>query len=276
MEREPTLADLLKELWQAKAFVLGGGLLGLIGAVLFLALAVPHYRATMLVAPTENRIAPHLQSLSPDDSSLAVQEMIDAQGKAAPQAYARFENTLRGASAAAELMKDRKILAGIAKDRRFVVSGDQKPQSAEALAAYLQTHVGVEPVGMTPLRRLVYKHPDRRFAGYFLTRLYHVTDDLIRQDENGKTQGRAVYLQKALDNTSNPDHRRVLTAMLMGQQQEQMMLAMEGPYAASVAEPPSAGVRPYWPRKSIVLPVGMLAGLLLGYMMFSVKRTETA
>ena len=74
----------------------------------------------------------------------------------------------------------------------------------------------------------------------------------------------------------HPDHRRALTSLLMEQEHVQMILAMDEPFAAIIAEPPAAGVKPYWPRKAIVLPVGLLAGMVLAYMLSGLRRAVSA
>jgi uncharacterized protein involved in exopolysaccharide biosynthesis len=77
----------------------------------------------------------------------------------------------------------------------------------------------------------------------------------------------ATYLKDVLDKTSHPDHRRALTALLMEQEHLLMMLAMDEPFAAILAEPPAASVRPWWPRKSLIFAGFAFAGALIGFAM---------
>lgn len=271
--QEPTLADVLRDLWRAKAALLWGGGIGLVMAVIFIAAAVPHFRASMLVAPAERRTGPDIKALLPDNSSFAVQYLVNTLGSPDSGDFMRFETTLREATVAGRLLEDDRIVAGVRADRRFSFQGaPDVTQSAERFSAYLTDHVAIEPVGTTPLRRLVYKHPDRAFAGYLLTKLYETADELIRQEIRDKTQNREAYLQQALATVDHPDHRRALTSLLMEQEHVRMILAMDEPFAAIIAEPPAAGVKPYWPRKPIVLPAFVLAGMLLGYVISSLRR----
>jgi len=277
MQQEPTLGDLLKDLWQMKFALLWGGLIGLAFAVVFIASAVPHYRASMLVAPAERRTGPDIKALLPDNSSFAVQYLMNSLGSPDSGDYMRFENTLRETTVAGALLSDARIVEGVGKDRRFAFEGkNEVTSSPEKFSAYLVKRVAIEPVGTTPLRRLVYKHPDRVFAGYMLTRLHEAADSVIRQEIRNKTQSREAYLEKALLTVDHPDHRRALTSLLMEQEHVQMILAMDEPFAAIIAEPPAAGVKPYWPRKAIVLPVGLLAGMVLAYMLSGLRRAVSA
>ncbi len=270
---EPTLGDLLQDLWQAKFALLWGGGIGLVIAVLFLATAVPHYRASMLVAPAERRTGPDIKALLPDNSSFAVQYLMNSIGSPDSGDYMRFENILRETTVAGRLLEDERIVKGVAADRRFSFENESAAGSAEKFSAYLTKSIAVEPVGTTPMRRLVYKHPDRAFAGYMLTRVYQTADDIIRQEIRDKTQSREAYLQNALATVDHPDHRRALTSLLMEQEHVRMILAMDEPFAAIIAEPPAAGVRPYWPRKTVIVPAGVLAGMVLAYMALGLRRS---
>ncbi len=270
--REPTLAELLGDLWAAKWSVLVGALTGLLLAVLFMTVSVPHYRASMLVAPAERRTGPDIKALLPNNSSFAVQYMLNSLGSPETGDYVRFEHMLREPSVAAILAEDKQVMDGVQQDRRFTFLAPEALESGQELAVYLQDHVKVEPVGTSPLRRLVYDHPDRDFAAYTLARLHEVTDGIIRQEVRDRTASRADYLAKTLETVAHPDHRRALTSLLMEQEHVRMILAMDEPFAAIVAEPPSAGVKPQWPKRSIVFPVFAAVGMLLGFAAFNIRR----
>lgn len=273
---DPTLADLIADLWQAKFYLMVGALAGLFIALGFMATAVPHYRATMLVAPAERSTGPDIKALLPDNSSFAVQYMLSAMGSPESGDYMRFEHILREPSVAAALLQDERVMAGIAGVRRFNFQSPETPDSAVALAAYLQDHVKIEPVGTTPLRRVVYGHPDRAFAAYLLARLHDITDSLIRQEVRARTHSREAYLQNALATTEHPDHRRALTSLLMEQEHIQMILAMDEPFAAIIAEPPAAGVKPDWPKAPLVVPAFMLGCMLLAFVVYGLRRSQRA
>lgn len=271
---EPTLADILRDLMRARYALAGGALAGLCIAFLFLFTAVPHYRASMLVAPAERRAGPDIKALLPDNSSFALQYMVNTLGSQDSGDYMRFETTLREPTVATLLLRDPRIVAGIKADRAFsFLSPNDAAQTPETFSAYLTARVAVEPVGTTPLRRIVYKHPDPAFASYLLRALHVAADGLIRQEIRERTASREAYLGKALETVEHPDHRRALTSLLMEQEHVRMILAMDEPFAAIIAEPPAAAARPAWPRKSVVLPACILAGMIAGYALSSLRRT---
>ncbi len=275
MKREPTLGDLLKDLWQAKLFLIFGGVLGLILAVGFLTTAIPHYRASMLIAPAERAAGPDIKALLPDNSSFAVQYLVNTMGSQDSNDFIRFEHMLRGISVATRLLGDKIIVEGIQSAGNFgFQKNEMKIDTPEKILAHLMQEVSIEPVGTTPLRRLVYKHPDKEFANYLLRRLQETADEIISAEIRNKTHSRTVYLEEALLTTDHPDHRRALTSLLMEQEHVRMILAMGEPFAAIIAEPPTAGIKPYWPRISIVLPIFILGGMFVFYVLYSLRRTE--
>jgi hypothetical protein len=269
---EPTLADVLRLLWRARRVVLAGGVVGLLGGLLFMTLAIPQYRATMLLAPTTRTGAPDISSLFPENASYAMEYVMKSFSTGDSSDFTWFEHILREPSVAAQLLKDPAIREGVAADRRFRIFPGKTPETPEDLAAYLNDHLTVEPVGNTQLRRLVYDHPDREFAKLMLQTVYAVTDSIIRADMKDKADKRVIWLQKTIQETQNPDHRKVLTSLLMDQEQIRMILSLDEPYAARIAEPPSVTTRQSWPHASLILPVFTTCGLLLGMVLFGMRR----
>lgn len=270
---EPTLGDVLHDLWRAKISVLIGAAIGIVIAAILLTLSVPQYRAEMLVGPAERQASgSDIKALLPDNSSFAVQYLVSSLGTRDSTDFMRFEQTLRGTAAARLLMEDDKIKNGAAMDRTFAFSAQNIVKTPEQLAAYLAKHVIVETVGTTPMRRIVYRHPDPSFAVYLLTRLQQIGDELIREDVRATAEHRADYLEKALEIETNPDHRRALTALLMEQEHVKMLLSIDEPFAAMIAEPAAASPKPDRPRKSLIVAVAMAVGMFLGYAAHAMRR----
>lgn len=269
---EPTLGDVFQLAWKAKLSVAIGGFLGFAMAVLFLFFAVPHYRITMLVGPAEHAPKADIKALLPDNPSFALQYLVSSMGSQDSSDFIRFENTLRGPSVAAELIKDPKIVDGMAHNGGFVFSGVENIQTPQELSDLLQKEVSIEPVGNTPLRRITIDHASPAFGVYLLNKIYGRTDALIRSDIENQAHSRAIYLQEMLGRISNPDHRRALTALLMEQEHIQMILGANEPYSAMIAEAPSVSTKPYWPRKSLILTGFIFAGMVLGFALRSSRR----
>ncbi|MCB1652261.1 MAG: hypothetical protein KDI46_09430 [Alphaproteobacteria bacterium] len=261
---EPTLGDLLRELWLGRRYILIGLLFGILCATLLSALATPHYKAQMIIAP-----ARPLQA----EQTAAVTKESDARSEA-QNLFTRFEATYKGPSVAAILLRDPDILDGLQKDSWFLKSSDAKtPQTAAELSDYINERVQNTPIGETPLRTLSYLHPDPAFAGLFLRRLHDVTDGLIRHAVRYNVNERIAYLQEALGKMPNPDNKRALTDLLLEQERLKMLVSIDQPYAAALIEPPAASARPLWPDYTLVFITFTLSAAMLGFALFWIRNT---
>ncbi|MCB9987734.1 MAG: chain length determinant family protein [Rhodospirillales bacterium] len=273
--REPDMAMFLADFWRAKIYMLVGGGLGILAAVVFLMLAVPHYRATMLIAPTTGLTAVDITGLFPHNASFAAEYVAQNPGPRESTDFMRFEQMLRGASVARSLYQDDVIRRGVVQEASFRMSAPKDLPSPAYLAAYLQKHVKIEPVGLTPMRRLVYDHPDPEFAAYLLLAMHRAADDLIRADIAGKSAQRVAWLNEALGRAVHPDHKRALAALLIEQEQIRMILAMDEPFAAAITETAASSPRPLWPPKMLVILTALFAGMVLGYGLYVARKTTS-
>jgi len=269
---EPTLSDVVRSLWQARFYLLVGLIVGIVTAYAFVSAAVPQYRATMLVTPTTRSGTPDISALFPNNASFAMEYVMQSFGPGDSSDFMRFETILREASVAEVLLQDKKIKAGMMAAQKYKFSEGHALSSGPEFAAWLQKNISIESVGQTRLRRIVLRHPDPEFSVYFLQRLYSAADNMIRAELEDKTDKRLSYLTRTIDNTKHPDHKRVLTKLLMDQEQIRMILAVNEPFAAMVAEPPAASPKPAWPRKSVVFPVFIFSGLFILYLIYAIRR----
>lgn len=263
---EQTLADLVRDVWAGRWFVLGGVLVGGMLALAFMMLAVPHEKARIILAPA------HPMNMA------AVQD--NTHGQLSPEVspdslnFSRFEASFKGAAVAGLLLRDPDITAGLAHDKAFRFSRIERGWSPEKLAVYIAKRVKVDPVGETSLRTLSYEHPDPAFAVMFLQRLHNVTDGLIRHGLRKDVNERIGYLNAAIAETMNPDHRRAMTDLLMEQERLKMLVSIDQPYSAAVVVPAFAGVKPAWPDAALVYTTFLGVGALLGFVVFSLRKLE--
>lgn len=269
---ETDLNELLRILAQQKRLLWRGLLGGITAGLMFLLLAIPHYRAMMLVAPVTRSATTDMAGPLPDNAGYGTAYMLKSFAAGDTADFAWFEQIARGPRVAAQLLGDPAITNGIADDRAFRLSWRRHPRAPEELSAYLLDRVTLEPVGSTALRRLTYDHPDRQFAAKLLQAICAAADGLMRRDMQARADKRIAWLQAMIQQTQNPDDRRAMAALLTAQQQLRIALSMDEPYAARVAEPASAGEHKSWPRGALLLPVFALAGLLAGAALALARR----
>lgn len=269
ISQEPSLRDLLQGCWDARVWVVGGLLIGLVTAAMWVVFALPQYRVTMLVGPTTRTGTPDISALFPENASFAMEYVLRSFGPGDSSDFMRFEAILRGPSISARLLENRVLADGFAADRRWLFAPARDIKKADELSSYLQKKIRIEPVGNTPMRRVTYHHPDPDFGKGFLVTLYGVTDSLIRQEIQQKTAARIDWLNDTIRTVNDPEHRRMLTSLLMEQEQVNMILALREPFSAMMAEPPSVSAKPVWPDKKLVFPLMGFIGAFLGFMAFT-------
>ena len=269
---EPTLKDLLADIRQAWLYVLAGAIAGLLAALAFFQVSVSHYRAEMLIGPTSETATADITALLGQFDLPNLQYIVRRPGPSESADFVRFENIFTGPSVAAYLLEDKDFMKGLSEDRDFIFSGPVEIGSAVRLSEYLSRKVKINPVGATYLRRVRYSHPDPRFASELLSKIWKTADEMIRSEVRSQTDNRIAYVSEQLDKVTHPQHRQALVSILMEQEQIRMMVNMDEPFAAAVAEPSYASMKPYWPKRSLFFPSFILIGAFLGYMIFSLRR----
>lgn len=271
---EPTLGDVVIDLWAARFFVFLGGIAGVFGAFVFLSLAIPHYKTSMIIAPASPMTGAESSSMLANDNLFALRYLVQRIGAGAGSDFQRFENIYTGPSVAAILLKDSRVLQGLRDDIAFTFSKAETQWSDVLLSEYLQDRVTLEPIGTTPAKRLVYYHQDKEFAEYFLSGLHRIADNLIRLNIREDAKARVEYLTSSIEKTSNPEHRRTLTTLLMEQERLLMLVSIDQPYAASVLEPASSSVKPEWPNLYFVHAVFIILGMMAGFLIFGLRQQK--
>ena len=262
---EKTLFDVLGEVWRARFFMAGFALLAGLLAFVFISITPRYYLAQMIIGPA-NPIGMAVSSGAlPGQGMEGTISSGSVSGQGA-DAFTVFGTIYNGTTVASFLAQDKKFLEALKDDRRFVFLEPEGNPDAQGLSEYLTRRVHLEPLsGSSSLRRLSYMHPDKKFAAGLLKRIHRITDEMIRARILMETNQRIEYLDNALAKTNNPDHKRSLTALLMEQERQKMMVSLDQPYAASIVEPAYVSSRTYWPDPYLIYPVFVFLALAIGY-----------
>lgn len=268
LDKEISLKELLSQIWQAKSLIIMGASLCFIMGLIAIQLITPQYKASMIVAPADGYgLGDYSSKIQYDHiASLPFWRPKDQEG--ASTDFYRFIYTLRGYAAAEILMKDNNVLNSI----NAVVKN--KVTTPEELSVYLTKNLQVDPLGATPLRKLTYQHPDPEFAAALLRKIHLVADQMIRRDRRQQSQSRIDYLQKSLNKTLNPDHRKIITNLLMQQEHIQMLANLDEAYAAIVVEPASHSPKPTWPNKPLIMFLSLIIGGMFGFIAWVLSRQK--
>lgn len=68
----------------------------------------------------------------------------------------------------------------------------------------------------------------------------------------------------------NPEHRRALTNLLMEQERVKMLVSIDQSYTATIVEPAANLPKPSWPKPLLILPIFMMIGAVLGFVLHGV------
>jgi len=270
-----SLLDLLHLIGKARLSILTGMGIGLLIALLFLTLAQPYYKATLIVAPANNNGSAQISSLLSDDKFYALRHML--QGTQDSTDFKKFEQILHGQSLAKTLLQNDTIRKGINLERAQSPLGlglftQPQPLNPAILAEYLGDTIKIQPVSGTNFRRITYQHPSPDFAAYILQQIHAQADTILRTETNAHASTRIAYLKDAITRTANPEHRRALTTLLLEQERLKMLSSIDQAYAAAIIEPASSGAKPHWPGKTLTLTLLAALGALLGFLRFSLKN----
>lgn len=266
---ENAIGDVFREIWAGKFYIAVGLVFGVLAAFAFSASVVPNAKAEIAFSPanplTVQRVTPSVPTLSGQYTSEPKSENID---------FTRFENSYKGVAVANLLLKNPEITEGLKQDRAFTFSEPKQEWSAEELAEYVASRVRIDPVGETSLRSFSYYHPNAEFAVTFLQRLHAITDGLLRRDARVQIDQRIKYLNEAMAETYNPEHKRALADLLLEQERMKMMVSIDSNFAANIVVPAAVQPRAQWPDAALVYTLIPLIGAVLGFFVFSIAAVS--
>ncbi len=277
-QNDVSLLALIQDLWEARLFLGFGAFFMFICATLFMAIAVPHYKARIVLGPANPMSGVDVSSLAGDERLGGLQFLAQRVGVQNSSDFTRFEHSFASADVAAILLDDQNIKHGLNIDTRWSspfwsTHVDEPDFTPAKLAEYIDERVEFEPVGTSALKRFVYKHPSAEFAVYFLKRLHAAADTVIRDGVRQESESRIAYLNGLMVQTYNPEHRKVLTNLLMEQERLRMLVALDSDYAANVIEQARAVLKPVWPRKVLIYPTFVFVGLFLGFIIYQIQAS---
>ncbi len=261
--RDETLADLLNAFWRARLYLIIGAIIGFACAAIIITFSIPHMRIIMIVSPSIDMGAP----LSDNGAS-------QSTSKLETLPFLRYLKILSGPNVVKQILSNNpNVKKALQNTRRFSFQSANNMDSTEDISAYLTKEIVIKPVGDTPLRVIELEHPNAGLAQQLLLKLHETADQLLRQEMMMRTQNRLDYLKQTIAKTANPEHRQALTTLLMEQERLSMMIRMDRYFAATLVEPPYIYPRAVWPRKSYLFPIMVLAGMLMGWIIFGVIHT---
>jgi|TARA_R100000501_G_scaffold18326_1_gene37706 LPS O-antigen subunit length determinant protein (WzzB/FepE family) len=278
-----TLIRAIKARWYLPA---GTVVVAVIAALIYLNIATPTYRATMVVSPI----------FSDDGSSgggglgryadLASSVGIDIGGSGSLTYFSLFMETLQSYELAESLAQNENLLPALypalwdkkqktwrdadtvrSKPARWVRALLNRPTTPDPNTAdlhqYLRQRLTIDDPP-TPFKTIGFENQDPEFARVFLQSVYRTADDMVRARVRQRASVEVRFLESLVAESRVVEHRRALSDLLAQKQRTLMMSNMNLPFSAQLMQPPIPGNTPASPRPLLVLTMSIFFGLVAG------------
>jgi hypothetical protein len=149
-----------------------------------------------------------------------------------------------------------------------------RPPDAVTLSDLLRRRVVVSPVGTGPMRRIVFRHPDREVALATLRLLTAAADERLKAEAARRARAQIDYVRARLVTETLEIHRNALARLLADEERALMALEVDLPFAADVIEAPHAPALPDWP--DALLTVAVSAAAAFSVTVFFIGRRLSA
>jgi len=280
--------DPLVLVWKRKWLVALLALAGLAVAIVYLNVAQYEYRAELRVTPADSSRTPTLANVV-QTLGFSPAASLGLGGPTAATPFDVYLDSLLSRDVADELAHDPEVMRPLFAEqwdtKRKVwrepqsFAGDlmmsakrllglpirpwSQPDGA-ALQEYFVRNLRVINSTKIAVTRINLDDEDPRVALYVLTRLNEAADRKVRGDALKQARTYAAFLTERLRTVQLSELRQRIADQL-GRQEELIMMASSGvPYAAKPLEPPTVTAKPVKPAPSLVLPLGLMAGLAFG------------
>lgn len=138
------------------------------------------------------------------------------------------------------------------------------PPDAARLQLFLAENIAIDQNIKTPLVTIGMESTDPQFATGFLTKLHLAADQLLREQSRTRTESNIAYLTGKLATVSLAEYREVLFDSIADQEKQMMLVNSTAPFAADPFGPATSSLHPTSPRIVPTLVGATLAGLLVG------------
>ena len=253
----------------------------LILAFLYLNVTTPQYTGEMILGPTaQNGVAARGARLPLENIQNEKIRMNSAE-MAADETLSDFSRSvqlLTSAEIAKRLLQNDQLqlkqnlmsshgLMHKLKSLLWRLAGQslQPDDDATALAGTLTQRVHIDTIGRSAMRKITFRHPNRDFTIQLLNALYKASDAQLRESAQVRTTAEIAYLRVALDHVTLADQRKALLDLLVEQEQTQLLIAVDLPFAADRIQSATAPTNPDWPPVGLVLFFAFCLGAFTGF-----------
>lgn len=260
--------------------------LGLIISFVALHTVDGKYEATLHLAPGPSLGAP---SLGAKVNGVAAMGLLSNLGFGADDGlslYDRYELSLTSHGLSKILMADERLLKGIFPQywdsekntwgrptgpvqmlkrtiKRLLRFPLHDQPNTDLVQAIIRDGVKVQADFTTDTLVLTFRHKDPEFALYLIQKLHTSADSMLRDIDRSQVASRILYLEEKLTTTQLNENKQILTEMLLQEQRNLMLIAVEEDYSVDLLDGPTVSSSPITPQAPIFLLVGLVLSTIL-------------
>jgi uncharacterized protein involved in exopolysaccharide biosynthesis len=143
-----------------------------------------------------------------------------------------------------------------------------KPSLSEFdLAAYISRHVNVSKDRATSLVSVSFSDPDPAFAVRFLSTLFNVADEQMRDAIKIRAGNNVKSLGRIISTLDNADLKLSLITIFQTQEQRYMLASSGDTYAFRYVQPPATSGQQTWPAVWAILGVAIITGAAISFLL---------
>ena len=299
---EIRLGDILRQVWLGKWVFVVTIPIGIVIAVALMWVLPPKYAAEMIVSPSVNLAGRQGDSGASGGSGLlSLISSRTADEIASP--FAQFQELLRSPEVAKRLDDKHSLLQIIYSDSwdtekktwkqptGFLPSAKKTikdllnippapPPNYQTLAEQLTKIVTITQKQRTSIWTVSVAYKDPVLAHDLLIWMHDEADAIVRQMATQRAQANVDYIVSTLPTVTVNEQRTALTALLLQQEFNMMMLHSNNSYSAEILEAPEIPMTRSSPNAALVLALCMLVaggfGAIWAYFVGRRRRFESA
>jgi len=135
------------------------------------------------------------------------------------------------------------------------------------LAAYISGHVIVSKDRATSLVSVSFSDPDPAFAVQFLSTLFSVADEQMRNAIKVRAGNNVKSLGRMISSLDNADLKLSLITIFQTQEQRYMLASSGDTYAFRYVQAPATSGQQTWPAVWAILGVAVIAGVTISFLL---------
>jgi hypothetical protein len=145
------------------------------------------------------------------------------------------------------------------------------PPDTDALRSYIKGQVEIEESKEGANVLMKYKNKDKAFAEWFLTAVFEVATDVIREREIEESERRKQYLYKTMETTRLDLIRQSLATLVLNEEQKSLLLLPGVNIDVEVIVPAKGTATPVLPSIAVNLMLPIIIGIALSVFLVLIR-----